>query len=227
MIYWRNSFTKIGGDKFNKQYAYNVRHNYGKEGKRIDYTPYSCNKIISSSPNNGDYHGCPYKIFDSQNLRKYLAINKKMGTQDIDIILDLVKNNHYQLACRSYFGHQHKDIMKRKNIAIEDLNSNWSHPNEYFDHSWKIYHGDKKEEEKKDMEQDDDVMMNNNNNNNNNNSGNNYNQNNKENNFIQNRNMNNNGMTPGNNSSNNQQQRQPVNKSTNRFAANSSMNIDG
>lgn len=38
------------GEKFDKQYLYNVRHNYGKEGNRKDYTPYTCMKVISSTP---------------------------------------------------------------------------------------------------------------------------------------------------------------------------------
>lgn len=234
MIYWRNSFTKIGADKFNKQYAYNVRHNYGKEGKRIDYTPYSCNKIISCTPNGGDYHGCPYKIFDHQNLRKYLALNKKMASQDVQQIIDLVKNNHYQLACRSYFNFQHKNIMQKKNINIDMIDSQWSHPNEYFDNSYKLYHGDKKKQENNDdnknqMDMDQDInmqqdlnmsRMNLNNNNNYNHNQNNYN--NKENQNI----SNNNGVTPGNANRFATNTSTPGNNTnTNRFAANS-MNID-
>jgi len=59
LIFWRAEFTKLMDvDKFDKQYAYNIRHNYGKEGKRQDYTPYSCMKIIMTNPPGpGDHHG--------------------------------------------------------------------------------------------------------------------------------------------------------------------------
>jgi DNA primase large subunit len=47
--FWRTEFApRTPGDKFDKEYAYNVRHNYGMEGKRSNYTPYSCVKIIST-----------------------------------------------------------------------------------------------------------------------------------------------------------------------------------
>ncbi len=49
MRFWRAGFAaRCAGDEFDKKYAYNVRYNYAKEGKRTDYTPYSCLKIIST-----------------------------------------------------------------------------------------------------------------------------------------------------------------------------------
>ena len=51
MAFWRAEFApRTPSDKFEKQYAYNIRHNYGKEGNRKSYTPYSCLKIISATP---------------------------------------------------------------------------------------------------------------------------------------------------------------------------------
>lgn len=50
--------------QFDKAYAYSIRHMFGKEGKRTDYTPYSCMKVIlSNPPSQGDYHGehSPFK----------------------------------------------------------------------------------------------------------------------------------------------------------------------
>eukprot|EP01084_Bolivina_argentea_P016528 30920_1 len=140
LLYWSHSFKKIGSDKFNKQYAYNVRHNYGKEGKRIDYTPYSCNKIISCKPNNGDCHGCPFKIYDMNILKRYLLTNKKINNNDVNIITNLVTNNQPRLSCKHYFYSQHKNILIKEWTGIDDIKSQWSHPNEYFDNSYRLYY---------------------------------------------------------------------------------------
>lgn len=45
--FWKTEFCKkVDTDKFEKQYGYNIRHMYGKEGKKNDYKPWSCQKVI-------------------------------------------------------------------------------------------------------------------------------------------------------------------------------------
>lgn len=63
LIFWEREFTRsMSHDDFQKKYAYNVRHLYGKEGGRKNYAPYSCMKIVlGTQPGVGEFHGCPYK----------------------------------------------------------------------------------------------------------------------------------------------------------------------
>lgn len=71
--FWREEFTKIMDlDKFEKQYAYNVRYNYGKEGSKKNYSPFSCMRIINETVGPGDCHGCPYRHCDVSNLKNKL-----------------------------------------------------------------------------------------------------------------------------------------------------------
>ncbi|WOL14447.1 putative DNA primase large subunit [Canna indica] len=128
LLFWKSEFSqKVGPEKFDKEYAYSIRHNYGKEGKRTDYTPYSCQKIISSTPSVGDHHGCPYRHFSEENLRAALG-KMGVGGRSVDDILDKVRNRHYQIACTLTF----------EAIHAASCDTGINHPNQYFDASQKI-----------------------------------------------------------------------------------------
>ncbi|KAK4275825.1 hypothetical protein QN277_018844 [Acacia crassicarpa] len=128
LAFWRHEFSqKVGLERFEKEYAYSIRHNYGKEGKRTDYSPYSCQKVISSTPGVGDHHGCPYRHFSEENLRA--ALNR-MGVNGraIEDVMDKVRNRHYQLACTLTF----------EAIHGMQCDAGINHPNQYFSDSQKI-----------------------------------------------------------------------------------------
>ncbi|KAJ8759066.1 hypothetical protein K2173_003304 [Erythroxylum novogranatense] len=128
LTFWKAEFSrKVGSERFDKEYAYSIRHNYGREGKRTDYTPYSCQKIISSTPGVGDHHGCPYRHFSEENLRAALF---RMGVNGsaVEDVMEKVRNRHYQLACTLTFEAIHG--------STYDVGVN--HPNQYFTDSQKI-----------------------------------------------------------------------------------------
>ncbi|XP_044488763.1 probable DNA primase large subunit [Mangifera indica] len=128
LSFWKAEFSqKVGAERFDKEYAYSIRHNYGREGKRTDYTPYSCQKIISSTPSVGDHHGCPYRHFSEENLRAAIS---RMGVSSraIEDVMDKVQNRHYQLACTLTFEAVHGS----------SCDAGINHPNQYFSDSQKI-----------------------------------------------------------------------------------------
>ncbi|XP_063772811.1 DNA primase large subunit isoform X2 [Pseudophryne corroboree] len=132
--FWKMEFIKgkVDPEKFDKVYAYSIRHNYGREGKRTDYTPYSCMKIIlSNPPGQGDYHGCPFKHSDPELLKQKLQ-SFKVSSAGINQVLDLVKGMHCQLACQKYFELTHN---------VDDCGFSLNHPNQYFAESQKLLTG--------------------------------------------------------------------------------------
>uniref|UniRef100_A0A182SRB9 DNA primase large subunit n=1 Tax=Anopheles maculatus TaxID=74869 RepID=A0A182SRB9_9DIPT len=73
--FWREELTrgKVPIEKFEKEYAYAIRHNYGKEGSRINYSPFSCMKVITTPIGPGETHGCPFKNLDPSTLKMKLT----------------------------------------------------------------------------------------------------------------------------------------------------------
>lgn len=139
MTFWRTAFLpKYSADQFNKDYAYNVRHNYGQEGKRANYTSYSCGKICSSGGGNGtagEYHGCPFKHAGSlDRLSNMLALytgpnGTKLAAPQIKEVAALaIEGSHYQLACTRLF-----ELTRPKQLSgpVETV----TYPHKYFEAS--------------------------------------------------------------------------------------------
>ncbi|CAG5056589.1 unnamed protein product [Parnassius apollo] len=141
--FWRDEFTKIMDlDKFEKQYAYNIRYNYGKEGSKKNYSPFNCLKIINNNVGPGDCHGCPYRHCDPSNLKNRLK-GYGIEHQALHDIVDMAKRGHFQIACSKYFDAVHNT----------DLGLGINHPNQYFEESEKLLKGENKVEIKKDTKQ--------------------------------------------------------------------------
>ncbi|KAM3177833.1 hypothetical protein ACTXT7_003776 [Hymenolepis weldensis] len=136
--FWRNSFApKVDADQFAKQYAYSIRHNYGKEGKRADYTPYSCMKIISfNQPATGEFHGCPFRHLDLELLHQRLSVGGKIPSNQVEAIVKRSKDKQYQLACREFFKAIHPDLSAEDASAIVI-----NHPNQYYELAQKVSKG--------------------------------------------------------------------------------------
>eukprot|EP00873_Tetraselmis_striata_P002063 jgi/Tetstr1/422327/TSEL_013170.t1 len=129
MKFWKAAFSpRTPPDQFDKNYAYNVRYNYGKEGKRSDFTPFPCRKVImDGNPGVGEHHGCPYKTFDEENLRAALT-RMKIAPNHINEAVKKAAGGHYQLACGAVFEGKH-------GCACDE---GIHHPNQYFEESRKL-----------------------------------------------------------------------------------------
>ncbi|QLQ80182.1 hypothetical protein HG537_0D01830 [Torulaspora globosa] len=134
MKFWTNAFTNGGHitvDKFNKDYRYNFRHNYGLEGTRIKYKPWDCRTILSKPrPARGEYHGCPYRDYNVEKLSNDLAQMNLTKTQ-ISAVLDSCQKTEYTIACTQVFEYTHGSASSR---ASEDQ-THIAHPNLYFERS--------------------------------------------------------------------------------------------
>ena len=96
-------------------------------------------------------HGCPFKTYSVDNLRKILT-TYKLTPLDIEEIIAKKQNNEYQLACVKFFDSKFRDS-QGEGIGI--------HPNIYFSSAMKIMKNinnhSKKNEENKEMDKEMDI----------------------------------------------------------------------
>lgn len=134
LVYFERMFTTKG---FNKAYAYNFRHMYGREGKRSSYPPYSCAKVLNSNaPNANEHHGCPFKHNSVQQVTHLLGRLGVAPSQQKAIIAQQQSHN-YQLACVEHFKAVHPtNGATERMVQVDNLGN---HPNAWF-HSSVAYH---------------------------------------------------------------------------------------
>lgn len=128
--FWSNQFTAVmSAEKFNKEYKYNIRHNYGLEGARNNYRPWDCATILSKpKPNKQEAHGCPYRDLALESLISNLNDMGINDQKDINGVIEHVNKNEYTVACTKVFELTHKNMKGNENLHI-------NHPNLYFDRS--------------------------------------------------------------------------------------------
>lgn len=129
--FWRTEFGKgqINAEKFEKTYAYNIRHHYGKEGKRRNLTPFACIRVINDRPGPGEHNGCPYREFEVGRLKNAL---RSVGTDPnaINTIAEKAKEGNFQLACGMCFASSQPGHHAIGEQGFPEFIPN--HPNEYF-----------------------------------------------------------------------------------------------
>lgn len=126
LAYFERMFV---GKGFSKEYAYNWRHMYGKEGKRANYPAYSCAKVINSNaPNANEHHGCPFKHGTVQEVTSLLGRLGVSAQQQKGIIAQQQSHN-YQLACVEHFKVTHPNLESTAQVQTDNLGN---HPNAWF-----------------------------------------------------------------------------------------------
>ncbi|RLN97490.1 hypothetical protein BBJ28_00003729 [Nothophytophthora sp. Chile5] len=145
--FFRTEFTKkIPPAKFEKEYAYHIRHSYGLEGSRRDYAPLSCEQIINgSAPSHGQYHGCPFKHWGRAALQDELR-RHGVSLQSAMEIARQAAAGEFQGACRAFFEASHPASASYAQLAASATRSagqgqlglhasSVAHPNEFLDAS--------------------------------------------------------------------------------------------
>ncbi|KOB69369.1 DNA primase large subunit [Operophtera brumata] len=87
-------------EKDEKKYLYGIRHMYGLEGCKKNYTSVNCQRI-QSLDNACSEGGCPFKSFDNPKMIKLLQNSSETILAEIN---ELRRKNMYTLSCMLYLN---------------------------------------------------------------------------------------------------------------------------
>jgi DNA primase large subunit len=131
LTFWRAEFMQGGktAEDFERQYTYNFKHQYGQAGSRKNYAPYSCAKVINSSPDTSGATGCPFRICKPADLAKKLA-GMSLATDVVAAVVHKATERHFQAACTMVYEARHAKMQAEGGVH---------HPNQYFKESQRHY----------------------------------------------------------------------------------------
>lgn len=142
LLFWRRSFSTMSDDKFNKEHRYNIRHNYGLEGRRLNYPAKSCARILTQDPPGPqDHHGCPFRHFNAANLSAALTEHYRLPASEQAEVLAAAQAGHYHVACTRVFELTHAAQGVQRGDGLGQGES-VSHPNRYTEASWRLAHAE-------------------------------------------------------------------------------------
>jgi DNA primase large subunit len=143
LVFWKREFMMggINGEKFEREYAYNFKHQYGEAGSRIKYQPFCCQQLIQSSPvtDSSCTAGCAYKHYKPADLQNALK-GMRLKTEVVTDVMNKAKEGQYQVACTMVYEARH--AAEAKKDCVE-------HPNLYFKDSREYYEAKDQENKNK------------------------------------------------------------------------------
>jgi DNA primase large subunit len=163
LVFWKREFMigGINGEKFDREYAYNFKHQYGETGSRIKYKPFCCQHLIHSSPvtDSSCTAGCAYKHYKPADLKNALN-GMRLKTEVVTAVMNKAKEGQYQLACTMVYEARHAAGAKKEGVEHaagakkEATKACVEHPNQYFRDSREYYEAkDSKDKENKNAAQ--------------------------------------------------------------------------
>lgn len=147
LAHFRREFVRVlPPAKFDKEYAYHIRHSYGLEGARKDYAPPDCRQILrSTAPRHGQHHGCPFRHWDAAHLSAQLRADG-LSAANVASVVALATAGSCERACERHFDASHRlsfaDASRQQETATRGTATvtvgplSVTHPNTWLDVSY-------------------------------------------------------------------------------------------
>ena len=90
-----------------RRYLYSIRHLYGLEGSRKNYSGHSCSAIQGRDDTIGEQLVCPFESYDIEDLARILE-KQDISEEDARRVLSITEASDPSGACKLYMKAKHK-----------------------------------------------------------------------------------------------------------------------